>query len=285
MANDVGKMRCPGCKKVIQFPTTKAGKHAKCPSCSCTLTLVDQTQRQVAKSVAVHAPAQKPAADPTSLTSPSKRDQPAATDTTSITPVKDSRLSRFISDGQSEKVVAKLLSRIDEVCTVDENPEYIAVQHLPGVLSPDAIALTNRRVIIFRAKALGRMEMVDVAWLNVANIHIKEGIVGATLSVAGINGHVETIDHLPKKQARCVYRVGQQREEEMREHRRDRRMEEDRNAAGGVVVNAAIGTPPAPHTAGGDLKSRLAELRSMLDEGLIDQQEFDAKKSEILSSL
>ena len=128
--------------------------------------------------------------------------------------------------------------------------------------------------------------MVDVPWMDVRDIRVQEGIVGASLSVQGHNGHIEVIDHLPKKQARCVYRVGQQREEEMREYRRQRKMEEDRNAAGGVVVNAAI-TPAAatPAANPNDLTARLQQLKSMLDADLIDQAEFDAKKAEILASL
>lgn len=198
----------------------------------------------------------------------------------------DSRLSKFISDGQPPKVVGKLLGRVHDICVDSEIAEYIAVQHLPSVMSPDAIVLTNRRVIIFRAKSLGRMEMVDVPWLHLGNIHIKEGIVGATLSVTGTNGHVETLDHLPKAQARSVYRVGQQREEEVREQRRQRMMEEQRNAASNVTVNtnvsAAVPEAQPPHM---DLTARLSQLKSMLDAGLIDQSEFDTKKAEILASL
>ncbi|MCM2375080.1 GYF domain-containing protein [Aporhodopirellula aestuarii] len=196
----------------------------------------------------------------------------------------DSALSRFVSDGQPPKVVGKLLSRVTDVCTDVEQPEYIAVQHLPSVMSPDAIVLTNKRVIIFRSKALGRMNMVDVPWLDVQNIHISEGIVGATLSVSGLNGHVETLDHLPKAQARCVYRVGQQREEEMREYRRSRKMEEERNAANSITVNTAV-APSQPALPTDDLTSRLNQLKQMLDAGLIERHEFDAKKAEILASL
>ncbi|MFG0290165.1 MAG: PH domain-containing protein [Rhodopirellula sp. JB044] len=196
----------------------------------------------------------------------------------------DSALSRFISDGQPTKVVGKLLSRVTDICTDTEQPEYIAVQHLPSLMSPDAIVLTNKRVIIFRAKTLGRMNMVDVPWIEIQDVHISEGIVGSTLSVSALDGRVEKLEHLPKAQARCVYRVGQQREEEMREFRRNRKMEEERNAASSVTVNTAV-APLQPTGSPDDLTSRLAQLKQMLDAGLIEQHEFETKKAEILASL
>ncbi len=293
--SDSAKMKCGHCQKVIKFPVDKVGKTAKCPGCSHTIKLVDQTTKPPARPLARPAatattqpPPLKPVqgtlvpAEPPPQPVPAHRNADALVDNLPIEAVQDSRLSKFVTDGQPPKVIAKLLGRIDQVCTDDESPEYAAVQHLPGVMSPDAIVLTNRRVIIFRSKAFGRMNMIDVQWMDVHDIHIKEGIVGAGISVRGNNGHTEVIDHLPKKQARCVYRVGQQREEEMREFRRTRKMEEDRNAAGGVTVNAAIGTP-APATA--DPMAKLQQLKAMLDGGLIEQAEFDAKKAEILSQM
>ena len=284
--SDTGKVQCGGCKKVIKFPKAKAGKKGKCPGCGEPITLIDQTRK-----TQVTAPPKPPVKaviaptiEPLAQNYATDRNDVATVDRNAITPVQDSRISRFVSDGQPVKVVTKLLGRVDEICTDEEVPEYAAVQHLPGVLSPDAIVLTNRRVIIFRAKSLGRMNLVDVPWLKVSNIHIKEGIVGASIIVAAMDGRSETIDHLPKKQARCIYRVGQQREEEAIERRRSRKMEEERNAAGGVVVNAAIGQPAAP-TPTSDLTSRLKQLKEMLDADLISQEEFDAKKAEMLSSL
>nr|WP_160148076.1 PH domain-containing protein [Rubripirellula obstinata] len=194
----------------------------------------------------------------------------------------DSRLAKFISDGQPPKTIGKLLNRVEGICSESESPQYIAVQHLPSVMSPDAIVLTDRRVIIFRSKALGRMNMVDVQWMDVSNIHVKEGVVGASLTVTGLNGHVETIDHLPKPQARSVYRVGQEREEQMREFRRSRKMEEDRNAASQVNVNTSVAAPVASAP---DPMERLSKLKTMLDSGLIEQADFDARKAEILSEI
>ncbi|QDT05732.1 hypothetical protein K227x_41350 [Rubripirellula lacrimiformis] len=295
--SDYQRMKCSHCNKAVKFPTSKIGASAKCPGCRKAIKLqaagelllpATTVDASIPKETPSATPALRPKTKPPAFGVPSidARDEIASTHDVSFQTVVDSRISRFISDGQQPKVVAKLLGRVDEICTSNETPEYAAVQHLPGVLSPDAIVLTNRRVIIFRAKALGRMNMVDVPWMDIADIHIKEGVVGATLSVRGANGHTEVIDHLPKKQARCVYRVGQEREQEMREFRRVRKMEEDRNAAGGVVVNTSFAAPPSPYpTPANDLTSRLGQLKQMLDADLISQSEFETKKAEILASL
>ncbi|ADB49188.1 SHOCT domain-containing protein [Conexibacter woesei] len=45
---------------------------------------------------------------------------------------------------------------------------------------------------------------------------------------------------------------------------------------------AAAPAPAAPAAAGGDLVSRLGELKSLLDAGALTQAEFDAAKAKVL---
>ena len=118
-----------------------------------------------------------------------------------------------------------------------------------------------------------------------SNVHVKENLLGAVVIITGSNGHSESVDYLPKDQARKVYRYGQEMEEKMVEWRRQRKMEEERNAADQVIVNTAIAAPTANTTAPEDPLQRLTKLKSMLDAGLIDQSEFDAAKARIPSSI
>jgi hypothetical protein len=90
-----------------------------------------------------------------------------------------------------------------------------------------------------------------------------------------------TIDSLPKKQASRVYAVAQQREEHAREERRQRNLEEKRAAAGQFVTNVAtpVTEPPSqPQATVPDPVETLRQLKAMLDAGLIEQAEFDAKE-------
>ncbi|MDV6030571.1 MAG: hypothetical protein F9B45_10805 [Phycisphaera sp. RhM] len=109
-------------------------------------------------------------------------------------------------EGQDAR--ASYIQPVEQLCTNSEAAEHIAVQHRPALASLGAIVLTNHSVILFRGKTLGRMRFFDISWYDVKNIHLSEGILGASLIVTGVNGHRETIDHLLKEQARSIYRVG-----------------------------------------------------------------------------
>ncbi|MDB4564539.1 PH domain-containing protein [Mariniblastus sp.] len=208
-----------------------------------------------------------------------------------LTPVATKReetgIGRFMADGQDSGMVLKLVQRVQGICTKEECPLYMAIQQRPiANFSPDAVVLTNRRAIVFRQKILGRLEFRDVAWMNVADVHFKENMIGSTISIRGINGHVEMIDYLPKQQARKVYRIAQDMEEKMVEYRRERSMEEQRAGAASVVVNNDLGSLARDSAvkADDDLE-KLTKLKQMLDQGLINQSEFDIKKQEILSRM
>ncbi len=200
-------------------------------------------------------------------------------------------LARFMDAGQDVQMIIKLYNRVGEICTSSEEIKYMAVQQHPVAnVAPDAVVLTNRRVIIFRQKILGRLDFLDVRWLDVKDVHVKEGVLRSTLSIQGINGHVEKVEHMPKAQARKVYRIGQEMEEEMIEFRRDRSMEEDRNRASNIVVNTAVApsqavNPTPPETKADDPVSRLKTLKEMSDAGLLSDAEFAAKKAQIMDEL
>ena len=138
-------------------------------------------------------------------------------------------IGRYMADGQDPSMIIKLVERVDGICTVNEKALYMAVQQRPVAnFSPDAVVLTNRRAIIFRQKVLGRLQFVDVPWINVGDVHVSENIIGSTISIRGLNGHTEHVDYLPKPQARKIYRIAQEMEEKMVELRRERNMEEKR---------------------------------------------------------
>lgn len=197
-------------------------------------------------------------------------------------------IGRFMADGQDPTMVIKLVQRVQGICTKEEQCLYMAIQQKPVVnLAPDAVVLTNRRVIIFRQKVLGRLDFIDVTWLNVADIHLREDILGSTIYVAGLNGHAEQISHLPKPQARKIYRLAQDMEEKMVDLRRTREMEERKAGATQITVNNDLGSlasPISPTPVADPVKS-LQSLKDLLDAGLIEQSEYDAKKREILSRM
>lgn len=65
-------------------------------------------------------------------------------------------LAQFLTDEQDPVAVGKILPKITELLTRDEQVAYIAVQKKMVMnLSPDAVVLTNRRFIVVSPKLLG----------------------------------------------------------------------------------------------------------------------------------
>lgn len=198
------------------------------------------------------------------------------------------QLNNFLNEQQDPKAVEKIFGKVKDLLTTGEEIEYIAVQKKPAVnLSPDCVALTTKRIIFCRPKNLGlSMEFQDFIWKDVADCHMKEEIFGAEFKVKSVKGHISSIDFLPKAQARKLYQIAQGKEEEQREIRRQRDLEEKRAAAGGVTVTATMPNQTTDNTIKqDDPMAALQKLKSLLDNELVTQEEFDIKKAEIISRL
>ncbi|WP_394665218.1 PH domain-containing protein [uncultured Chryseobacterium sp.] len=204
-------------------------------------------------------------------------------------------LKKFLNEEQDPKAVEKLLGRINSLLTSQESVEYIAVQKKPVLnLSPDCIALTNRRIIFCRPKNFGlSMDFQDYSWVDVADCHIKEGIVGSTFMVKTTQHFTNMMDYLPKNQARKLYQFAQEVEEQMRGVRREKNLETLRASAGGVTVNNATPIITQPQMFQEEKKPLLIEnedpfallqkLKGLKESGVISPEEFETKKNEILS--
>ncbi|MGV7186439.1 PH domain-containing protein [Xanthomonas axonopodis] len=200
-------------------------------------------------------------------------------------------LAQFLTDEQDPVAVGKILPRITELLTRDEQVEYIAVQKKMVMnFSPDAVVLTNRRFIVVYPKLLG-MTFRDFPWREVLDVHMSEQMLGATIMCRTTQGAYASIDSLPRKQARRVYAYAQQVEESAYEKRQQLEIDKLRAAAGGVVVHApgthgaAMPSQASAVPASDDPVQVLSKLKQLLDAGLITQDEFDAKKTEVLARL
>ena len=198
------------------------------------------------------------------------------------------KFKKFLNEDQDPKAIEKISGKLNALLMNGEEIEYIAVQKRPAVnLSPDAVALTNKRIIFCRPKNLGlSMEFQDYIWKDIHDCHMKEGMLGAEFSMRTVKGVVNKIDYLPKIQARKLYTVAQEQEEKQREYRRQLDLEDRRAAAGNIsVTTAAHPAPGSSQPVADDPLSALQKLKSLLDNQLIDQSEFDNKKKEILNRL
>lgn len=203
-------------------------------------------------------------------------------------------INQFLADEQDEAAVRKILPKLTELLTRDESIDYIAVQKkLVMNISPDAVVLTNKRLIFVQPSLFG-MQFQDYPWREVQDVHMSEQMIGATLTCRTTTGKHHALDSIPKKQARRAYAYAQAVEEQAYDKRQQLELEKMRAAAGGVVLHApsapsmppalpAQGTPAA--VAADDPLASLAQLKKLLLAELITEDEFNAKKAEILARL
>lgn len=217
-------------------------------------------------------------------------------------------MEKFLNDEQDPKAVEKVYLRLTDLLTTGEEIIYIAVQKKPLVnLLPDCIAITNKRVLFFTPANLGlSIKFVDFVWKDIVDVHTKEEIIGAIFSVRTTNGAEMGVDYLPKVQARKLYQYAQERKEAEREARRLRDLEQKRAESGSVqfetpsqpVAAAAVQAapveqatqpvapaPPAEEAIKPDaLTEKLKRLKTLFENGLISQEEYNQKKLELLSA-
>ncbi|QEC65680.1 hypothetical protein FRZ54_14245 [Mucilaginibacter ginsenosidivorans] len=217
-------------------------------------------------------------------------------------------MDKFLNDQQDPKAVEKVYTRLVDLLTTGEEIIYIATQKKPLVnILPDCVALTNKRVLFFTPANLGlSIKFIDFVWKDIVDVFIKEEIIGAIFTVKTTNQAEMGVDYLPKVQARKLYQYAQGRKEEERELRRQRELEEKRAESGSFNFDHAATTPqpaapaPEPVTAApsiaaappvqeepkrDELTEKLKKLRTLFDQGLISQDEYNAKKLELLSDL
>lgn len=194
-------------------------------------------------------------------------------------------LKSKLNEGQDLAVVEKLHNKIKNFLTTNEVIEYIAVQKKPGVtITPDCVTLTTKRVIVCRPKSFGlTMEFFDYTWKDVEDCHVKEEIFGSEFSVKSVKGNMSKVDYIPKIQARRLYQLSQEKEEEQREIRRNLMLEEKKASASNLVVNQS--ESPSKEKTLEDPMVSLGKLKTLFENDLITKEEFERKKSEILARL
>ena len=221
------------------------------------------------------------------LEPPTERTNPMDEQVNGTTQSFDPVINKFLNEKQDPEVVKIVFDRVSQILTSQEEIRYIAVQNPPLSATPDCVVLTNRRFILHRPKLLGGVHFQDHIWRDLQDVHLKEGMRSATLTWRVVGKPVQfSIGHVPKEQARRLYGFAQEMEEAAREERRLRDIEEKRAAAGGVVFQGNLpAQQPQPQSSAEDPVETLRKLKAMLEAELVTQDEYDAKKSEILSKM
>ena len=205
------------------------------------------------------------------------------------------------ADAGTDRGVYNALEAVRSLLIEGEKIEACAVQRRLFALSHRRIivAATTGRLIIVSRPMFGGFTPVDVRWQDLRDATLNVGVFGATLQVAAYRSSdlASTegppsnivINGLRKVEAQEVYRACQTRAQAWREKRRIRELEELRAKAGGIQIGGARGLASAPVGGGdeGDASpmARLQRAKDMLQNGLLNDAEFEQIKAKILAEL
>lgn len=156
------------------------------------------------------------------------------------------------------------------------------------------VAATTGRLLGISRGLIGGFSPVDLRWQDLKSVRIAAGVFGSDLTITGlrqpdlasVNSNSADItiafDGLRKEEAQAVYRVCQAQEQAWREKRRLRELEELRAQSGGFSTVA----PDLPaERDDADPIARLRRAKSMLDQGLISDAEYETVKARIVGQI
>lgn len=231
-------------------------------------------------------------------------------------------LKKILNEDQDPKAIEKITAKLENLLMQGEEVGYIAVQKKPAVtILPDSIVATNKRIILCKPKNLGlSMEFIDYDWDDIAASFVKEGIFGADFTFTTKSDLTQTIDYLPKNQARKLYtfakeqldllknpiinvpviddRISQEiafEEVDDVEQIEETPTEEILNFAEIIPVSGYRDEKQFPgdkteitekgmsELSQDELFTKLQNYKKLLDNGLILQGEYDKMKAEVLS--
>jgi hypothetical protein len=193
-----------------------------------------------------------------------------------------------------EADLGRPLTELRSVLIAGETLEAWAIQRRLYALTHRRllIAATSGRLIVLARRLLGGFDVTTIRWQDLEEVTLSVGMLSADLALRagkatdlaslGAQGAQSVAFHgLRKAQAQAVYRICQSQDQQWREKRRVRELEELRARSGGIQVTSSS---PAAVAADGDAVRRLKEAKEMLDAKLITDAEYEAIKAKIVSS-
>lgn len=213
-------------------------------------------------------------------------------------------IDRFLSDEQDPKAVEKVLGKLNDMLTTNEELIYLAVQKRPAVnLLPDCIAVSNKRIFYCVPANFGiTMNFKDISWKTIKEVSFKEELFGSKFICVPQHGENIITEYIPKVQARKLYQAAYEQLEGFKEQQRLAEADERRPAQPAAPVAtieipvqeitavetpAAAYTPPTPapvEEQEDETTLKLRKLKTLYDKQLITLDEYEAKKADILDS-
>jgi len=187
--------------------------------------------------------------------------------------------------------------RLRELLVPDETLEAVAVERRFFALTHRRVVAgaTSGRFVMLKRGLIGGFQLHDFRWQDLKEARIRVGIIGATLTLYSLSNTdlasrgtlsgATRIGGLRKDEAQKLYTICQAHEQQWREKRRIRELEELRAKSGGITLGGAPGVAEAPMAEKDSPVARLERAKEMRDKGLISDSEYEAIKARLVSSL
>jgi len=206
-------------------------------------------------------------------------------------------IDKFLVDEQDPKAVEKVLGKLTDLLSANEELIYMAVQKKPAVnLLPDCIVVSNRRIFYCEPSNFGiTMNFKDISWKNIKEVSFKEEFFGSKFICVPQTGENIVTEYIPKVQARKLYQVAnEQLDTYKEEHMVDQKAPietpsepikevSEYDAASPVISPLPIDLQNEVQE--DEITQKLRKLKTLFDKQLITLEEYEAKKAGILESL
>jgi hypothetical protein len=214
---------------------------------------------------------------------------------------------KFLYDEQDPRAVEKVLGKLTDMLSSNEELLYLAVQKRPAVnLLPDCIAVSNKRIFYCQPANFGiTMNFKDISWKSIKEVSFKEELFGSKFICVPQHGENIVTEYIPKVQARKLYQAAYEQLENYKELQNQQLQEEKKFAEipaiepvfsknleieeAQIVEVPEVAAPVTPvqeaiEEPEDETTLKLRKLKSLYDKQLITQEEYEAKKATILDS-
>jgi len=207
-------------------------------------------------------------------------------------------IERFLNEEQDPKTIEKVLGKLRDLLSSNEELIYIAVQKRPAVnLLPDCIALTTKRLFYCEPANFGiTMNFKDISWKSIKEVSFKEELFGSKFICVPQQGENLVTEYIPKVQARKLYQATKEQldryQEEVRSIERDEKqltekfsfVEEAIEIPAPAQESLPVPPPVIQEEPEDETTLKLRKLKTLFDKQLITLEEYEAKKASILES-
>ena len=206
-------------------------------------------------------------------------------------------IDRFLNEEQDPKSVEKVVGKLNDLLSNNEELIYIAVQKKPAVnLMPDCIALSNKRIFYCEPANFGiTMNFKDISWKSIKEVSFKEELFGSKFICVPQHGENIVTEYIPKVQARKLYQAAKEQldlyQEELRRIEKEEKqpverftyVEEEPLEIQSPVIEI-LPQPTLLEEPEDETTLKLRKLKTLFDKQLITLEEYEAKKASILES-